>query len=64
MNFAGARIGLRETVEPPRVSAPLVIIGAGPAGLTAGYVAVRHDPTIKPLLIESLRSGRRHRQND
>jgi len=53
MNFAGERIGLRETVEPPRVSAPLAIIGAGPAGLTAGYVAVRHDPTMRPLLIEA-----------
>ena len=56
MNFDGEGIGLHgETVEPPapRVSAPLAIIGAGPAGLTAGYVAVRHDPTIRPLLIEA-----------
>jgi protoporphyrinogen oxidase len=35
------------------VRTPLAIIGAGPAGLTAGYVAVRHDPTIRPLLIEA-----------
>ena len=36
MNFDGERIGLHgETVETPaRVSAPLAIIGAGPAGLT------------------------------
>ena len=56
MNFDGEGIGLHgETVEPPapRMSAPLAIIGAGPAGLTAGYVAVRLDPTIRPLLIEA-----------
>jgi protoporphyrinogen oxidase len=56
MNFDGERTVFRETVEPPappRVRAPLAIIGAGPAGLTAGLVALRHDPRIGPLLIEA-----------
>ena len=55
MNFDGERIGLRRNrrTPAPRVRTPLAIIGAGPAGLTAGYVAVRHDPTIRPLLIEA-----------
>jgi protoporphyrinogen oxidase len=55
MNFDGERIGLRKTAEPsaPGVSTPLAIIGAGPAGLTAGYVALRYDPSTRPLLIEA-----------
>ena len=46
MRLAGNNVSERDGV-------PLVIIGAGPAGLTAAYEALRLDSALKPLVIEA-----------